>query len=72
MWCLARSSTMLIAYSLLEFNVNNRKIYLYDTFEGMSQPTEFDYLLANSFCFRIASKEPKKILFLVFCNLKRS
>jgi hypothetical protein len=54
-------STMLIAYSLLEFNVNNRKIYLYDTFEGMSQPTEFDYLLANSFfASELLQKEPKK------------
>ena len=52
---------MLIAYSLLEFNVNNRKIYLYDTFEGMSQPTEFDYLLANSFfASELLQKEPKK------------
>ena len=29
-------STMLIAYTLLELNVKNRKIYLYDTFEGMT------------------------------------
>lgn len=41
-------SAMLIAYTLLELNVTNRKIYLYDTFEGMTQPTKFDYLVANN------------------------
>jgi len=41
-------STMLIAYTLLELNVTNRKIYLYDTFEGMTQPTESDYSVANN------------------------
>lgn len=41
-------STMLIAYTLLELNVTNRKIYLYDTFEGMTQPTEFDHRVANN------------------------
>lgn len=40
-------STMLIAYTLIELNVTNRAIYLYDTFEGMAQPTEFDYGIAN-------------------------
>ena len=40
-------STMLIAYTLLELNATNRKIYLYDTFEGMSEPTEDDYSVSN-------------------------
>ncbi len=35
-------STMLIAYALLALNGANRKIYLYDTFTGMSEPTERD------------------------------
>jgi hypothetical protein len=41
-------STMLIAYTLLELNATNRKIYLYDTFEGMTQPTDFDHPVANN------------------------
>lgn len=35
-------STMLIALTLIKLGVKNRKIYLYDTYEGMSQPTEAD------------------------------
>jgi len=35
-------SSMLMAYSLLEAGVSDRKIYLYDTFEGMTQPGEMD------------------------------
>lgn len=31
-------SSMLIAYTLLKAGVNDRKIFLYDTFEGMTQP----------------------------------
>lgn len=40
-------SAMLIAYILLESNATGRKIYLYDTFEGMAMPTEDDYGLAD-------------------------
>ena len=40
-------STMLIAYTLLELNATNRKIYLYDTFQGMTKPAEDDYLVSN-------------------------
>lgn len=35
-------SSMLIASMLQRRNVTNRKIYLYDTFEGMSEPTAVD------------------------------
>lgn len=35
-------SAMLIAETLLHLGISNRKIYLYDTFEGMSAPTEKD------------------------------
>lgn len=40
-------STMLIAYTLLELGVSNRKLYLYDTFEGMTEPTKDDYEVSN-------------------------
>lgn len=35
-------SAMLIAKLLAQYNITDRKIILYDTFEGMSEPTEFD------------------------------
>lgn len=40
-------SAMLIAQTLIELNVINRKIYLYDTFEGMTEPKEEDYNLVG-------------------------
>jgi len=40
-------SAMLIAYTLLELNTTNRKIYLYDTFKGMTEPREDDYSVSN-------------------------
>lgn len=36
-------STMLIAYTLLSLKETRRKIYLYDTYEGMIEPTALDY-----------------------------
>jgi len=36
-------SAMLIALTLLEMEENTRRIYLYDTFEGMTEPTKNDY-----------------------------
>jgi len=38
---------MLIAYTLLELNVTDRKIYLYDTFNGMTKPTAEDYRVSD-------------------------
>lgn len=35
-------STMLIALTLKKLGVLNRKIYLYDTFTGMTKPTKYD------------------------------
>ncbi len=35
-------SSMMIAKSLIHFGVSDRKIYLYDTYEGMSTPTSKD------------------------------
>jgi len=35
-------SSMMIALSLLKNNIKDKKIYLYDTYEGMSEPTEDD------------------------------
>ena len=35
-------SSMLMAYTLQDAGISNRKIYLYDTFEGMTKPGEMD------------------------------
>lgn len=40
-------SAMLIALTLLEMGESTRKIYLYDTFSGMSEPTKNDYILSD-------------------------
>jgi len=40
-------SAMLIALTLLEMKESSRRIYLYDTFEGMPKPTTHDYILTN-------------------------
>ena len=40
-------STMLIAHTLLDLGDTSRKIYLYDTFEGMAEPTESDFTLTD-------------------------
>ena len=41
-------SSMLIAYFLLKLGEEKRKIYLYDTFTGMSEPTEKDKLISTA------------------------
>lgn len=35
-------STMAMAYTLLDLGITDRELYLYDTFEGMPEPTEHD------------------------------
>jgi hypothetical protein len=40
-------SAMLIAHTLMQMKELNRKIYLYDTFEGMPKPRKEDYRLSN-------------------------
>jgi len=35
-------SSMMMALTLAKFGITDRKIYLYDTFTGMSEPSEFD------------------------------
>ena len=49
--------TMAIAMTLNKFNITNRKIFLFDTFEGMSEPTENDVDLQGS-----SAKELKKTI----------
>jgi O-methyltransferase len=51
-------SAMLMAQTLLNMQETARKIYLYDTFAGMTKPTEKDTLIANG---SPASKTWKKM-----------
>lgn len=54
-------SSMIIAYTLLKMGINNRKIYLYDTFEGMPEPGEEDvYISKKEDVKNVWSKETKK------------
>lgn len=57
-------SAMIVAYTLLEMDETNRKIYLYDTFEGMSKPTDEDYSVSSKTnrAISIWKKERKKRL----------
>lgn len=38
---------MAILYTLQELNETNRKIYLYDTYAGMSEPSKEDFAIPN-------------------------
>ena len=40
-------SAMMMIFTLLKNNITDRKIYLYDTFEGMNEPTDIDVNLHN-------------------------
>ena len=40
-------NTMMVALTLMKMKNTDRKIYLYDTFEGMSEPTEKDISYKN-------------------------
>ncbi len=40
-------SMMVIAETLLQMGIKNRNLYLYDTFEGMSNPTDVDISFKN-------------------------
>lgn len=51
-------SSMLVAFTLIELNETNRKIYLYDTFKGMSKPTDDDYRVGDRFA--LAKNQWKK------------
>ena len=56
MWSLKGGSVMAIAFSLLLKKSVTKNIYLFDTFTGMSAPTNKDYLNGNR------KKTAKKLL----------
>jgi predicted O-methyltransferase YrrM len=60
-------SSMLIALMLQKQQMNNRKLYLYDTFEGMSEPSEFDKTFSGQSAEVLLTKEKKEIQSSVWC-----
>lgn len=52
-------SSMIIALTLIHENATNRKIYLYDTFEGMTTATNQDVLLSNNLSAKVMLRRKK-------------
>ena len=51
-------SAMMIALSMKQFeNIENKKLWLYDTFEGMSNPSKFDINILNQNAIEELSKK---------------
>jgi O-methyltransferase len=60
-------SSMMIALTLLKFGENDRKIYMYDTYEGMSEPTENDISYAGTRAEKLLEQEDKSVQESVWC-----
>lgn len=52
-------SAMLIAHTLQYLNQTNKKIYLYDTFEGMSLPTKRDISINGKYASELLNRGDK-------------
>jgi O-methyltransferase len=53
-------SMLAIAETLLKFNDSGRQLYLYDTFEGMSEPTEHDISFNDQKAERLLDADKNK------------
>ena len=60
-------SSMLIAKTLLKFGVTDRTIWLYDTYEGMSEPTENDKDIFGTSANTLLKKASKNDQASVWC-----
>jgi len=60
-------SSMVIARTLMKFNATNRRLHLYDTFEGMSEPTKFDMAFTGESAVKLLSEQDKGIETSVWC-----
>ncbi|MEO8116330.1 MAG: TylF/MycF/NovP-related O-methyltransferase, partial [Bacteroidota bacterium] len=60
-------SSMMIALTLLQKNINDRKIFLYDTFEGMSAPSEQDVSYAGESAAAMLSSQEKEMKDSIWC-----
>jgi O-methyltransferase len=52
-------SSMLIALVLKKYGATDRKIYMYDTFEGMSEPTEADKAVTGETAKQLLDEQDK-------------
>ena len=60
-------SSMLIAKTLLKFGVSNRHIWMYDTYEGMSEPTDKDKDPAGTSAEELLKKASKQDAASIWC-----
>jgi O-methyltransferase len=60
-------SAMMMAKTLLHYGISDRKIYLYDTYEGMSEPTENDTDIKGSKASELLKEQNKNIATSVWC-----
>lgn len=65
-------SAMLIAHTLLAYNITTPTIYMYDTFEGMSEPTEKDkdYKGTNADILLEKNKDEKEYSVWCYSNIE--
>lgn len=60
-------SSMLIAKTLLKFGIKDRRIWMYDTYEGMSEPTENDKDNLGTGAGELLNNASKEISDSVWC-----
>lgn len=60
-------SSMMIAEFLASKNITNRKLYMYDTYEGMSAPTENDLNLEGKSADKMLKSSSKNVSDSVWC-----
>lgn len=60
-------SSMVIAETLLSMGVNDRELFLYDTFEGMSAPEEVDKAISGETAELLLEKEDINVSESVWC-----
>ncbi len=64
-------SAMLAALTLMENQETHRKIYLYDTYEGMSEPTDKDIDI-HGVAYRLLWKKEKELLTVSLDEVKKN
>ena len=64
-------SAMLAALTLIEFNQTHRKIYLYDTYEGMPEPSEKDIDI-NGIPYHLLWKKEKDVLTIPLDEVRKN
>jgi O-methyltransferase len=63
-------SSMMIALTLKQLGVQNRHLYLYDTFEGMSEPTDADKDISGSDAAQLLATHNKTAGIWAFADLQ--